>query len=407
MKKASYLTLLLALVGFLGFGQSYEVYTIGPSGTVLPNVSIFKLSNNGSWTLAQHLGDSDSSGTLSFNDSSSSVIHIAAYDCNGNLYTDSSFVSNPVGIDSVTMYLPCAYQIDCNANIIDSATGGTGTALIDLSYGQVSNFNVSYYWDFGDGNYTQTINNPAAYHTYASAGTYTWQCIRYVEDSVNGIWGFCNDTLTGTVTFGTPPSISCNAAYIVDTANSLLNTAVLWNTSTPTYNDPNFTTTYSWDFGDGNTSNLPFPTHTYTNIGMYQVCLSIYTTDGTDSCVSNYCDSLGMDANGNLMYKGQSTGFVLKVLDPNSISIHENPLDDFAIFPNPANDHITLSSENGSGNSEVKYVISDLSGRQLSLGTVNSNSEVTIDVSHYPSGMYLLHLSGKNTQKTMKIQIAH
>ena len=31
-----------------------------------------------------------------------------------------------------------------------------------------------------------------------------------------------------------------------------------------------------WNFGDGDTSNLLNPTHTYTNNGTYVVCLTIY-----------------------------------------------------------------------------------------------------------------------------------
>jgi len=38
--------------------------------------------------------------------------------------------------------------------------------------------------------------------------------------------------------------------------------------------------TYSWNFGDGGTSTIANPTHTYTQVGNYDVSLSVITTDG-------------------------------------------------------------------------------------------------------------------------------
>jgi hypothetical protein len=46
--------------------------------------------------------------------------------------------------------------------------------------------------------------------------------------------------------------------------------------------------TYSWTFGDGNTSTLQNPVHTYATDGSYTICLAI--TD-PNNCTSNSCDS--------------------------------------------------------------------------------------------------------------------
>lgn len=43
-----------------------------------------------------------------------------------------------------------------------------------------------------------------------------------------------------------------------------------------------------WDFGDGNTSTLQNPEHTYESQGVYQVCLTISTPDG--ACTDIFCD---------------------------------------------------------------------------------------------------------------------
>lgn len=47
--------------------------------------------------------------------------------------------------------------------------------------------------------------------------------------------------------------------------------------------------TYQWDFGDGNSSTLPNPQHTYATAGLYNVCLVITTADG---CSSTYCEQV-------------------------------------------------------------------------------------------------------------------
>ena len=57
-------------------------------------------------------------------------------------------------------------------------------------------------------------------------------------------------------------------------------------------------TTFSWSFGDGNTSTLLNPWHTYSSIGQYAVCLTM--TNGFLGCSSTYCDTIQVDtANSN------------------------------------------------------------------------------------------------------------
>jgi PKD repeat protein len=48
-------------------------------------------------------------------------------------------------------------------------------------------------------------------------------------------------------------------------------------------------TSYSWSFGDGNTSSQAKPSHTYQQAGAYNVCLNITTSLG---CRDSYCDTI-------------------------------------------------------------------------------------------------------------------
>lgn len=42
--------------------------------------------------------------------------------------------------------------------------------------------------------------------------------------------------------------------------------------------------TYLWEFGDGNTSNTPYPTHVYANGGAYNVTLTVLAVDKKGNC---------------------------------------------------------------------------------------------------------------------------
>lgn len=55
--------------------------------------------------------------------------------------------------------------------------------------------------------------------------------------------------------------------------------------------------TYLWDFGNGSTSNLPYPLYQYSGPGTYLTCLTITDNSG---CTSFTCDTLVIDANGTI-----------------------------------------------------------------------------------------------------------
>ena len=56
----------------------------------------------------------------------------------------------------------------------------------------------------------------------------------------------------------------------------------------------NYSVTWDWDLGDGNSSTQQNPTHTYANNGIYWVCVIVTYFDSTtiNTCTSFYCDSI-------------------------------------------------------------------------------------------------------------------
>ncbi|MFN5134593.1 MAG: PKD domain-containing protein [Chitinophagaceae bacterium] len=123
----------------------------------------------------------------------------------------------------------------------------------------------SWLWDFGDGN-TSTAANPV--HTFASLGIYT------VKLTVTN--GSCSHTSTQIINLVDPQP---DFTALTTTVCRKYEPVEFTNTST---NSPNIIL-YSWNFGDGNTSNQQNPQHIYQNAGSFNVTLS--TTD-INGCVN-------------------------------------------------------------------------------------------------------------------------
>lgn len=206
-----------------------------------------------------------------------------------------------------------------------------------------------------------------------------------------------HDTVSASCVPSGSGSGNCQAEFIVDTVNSFNGQVVLWNVSLA---NPLGQTTWLWDFGDGSFSNSPFPTHQYTQPGMYAVCLTVNTIDPSGAaCTSVYCDSLGVDANGNLIYKGQNTGFTLVVLDPSTIGQDENVLTELNVYPNPARSEVRF----GGLTQAADYRLLDTYGRLLQTGTVAAGE--TLNLPTLSQGVYLLDVvsDGKRAQVRLLI----
>ena len=80
-------------------------------------------------------------------------------------------------------------------------------------------------------------------------------------------------------------SYTQNGSTTIFTDNSFVAPANSWA------ND--YSLSWFWDFGDGNTSNLQNPTHNYSN-GTYMPCLTLTMFDSTvmNTCVSTTCDTV-------------------------------------------------------------------------------------------------------------------
>lgn len=295
---------------------------------------------------------------------------------------------NPGSVDScdATMYTYVyqnTLQVNCHAY---------GNAASYLGHRYPKNYS----WDFGDGN---SANNKTVTHTYAQAGTYTIALYMDSYDSINQTV-FCRDTAYTTITVAYNPPPSCNASYYVDTASSGGSNIFVYNNSTPSQNNPNYSVSYGWSFGDGDTSVLPYPSHTYASSGAYVVCLSIRVTDTNNlTCIDVFCDTIGIDSLGNVIYKNASTGFTLNVLDP-TIGVEEHALAKLTLYPNPASEWVELQGLTQS----AQWQVFSIGGEFVGTGKVSAEKP-KISLPNVKDGLYILNLIDDTSQKSFKLQI--
>ncbi len=85
--------------------------------------------------------------------------------------------------------------------------------------------------------------------------------------------------------FTSANSQNCQAQFMYFTSPGGSNSIQFIDSSWVNAGNPS----YSWFFGDGNTSAMSSPMHTYAQAGTYGVCLTISTTLG---CSSTFCDTI-------------------------------------------------------------------------------------------------------------------
>ncbi|WP_299368665.1 choice-of-anchor L domain-containing protein [Winogradskyella sp.] len=83
------------------------------------------------------------------------------------------------------------------------------------------------------------------------------------------------------------------------------------------------------------------------------------------------------------------------------LSIDENTIVDFDLYPNPANSLVTVEFNNV--NSDCILEIFDIQGKRLYSESINSTR--TIDISSFKAGMYFVKLSNNNVSKIEKLVV--
>lgn len=133
---------------------------------------------------------------------------------------------------------------------------------------------LSYTWNFGDGT---TSNSVSATHSYNAAGAYK------VTLQAENQYG-CVDTVSQVMS-----ATSAHPGFTINSKEQCLSGNEFDITNTTT--GPG-TVTYFWDFGDGSTSSLSNPKHSYSNAGDYSIRVSAYSGSG---CVDTISQNIIVD----------------------------------------------------------------------------------------------------------------
>lgn len=150
----------------------------------------------------------------------------------------------------------------------------SGCAPLGVQFTDQSTNNPTFWnWDLGNGQLS-TAQNPVG--IYSTPGTYT---ITLVVRNSNGTASITKTNYivanpSPVADFSTDKTIACQPAVIKFTDKSTPGAGSI--------------ASYAWDFGDGNTSNQASPTHSYTNLGFYNVNLTVTSTTGCSNSIGRY-----------------------------------------------------------------------------------------------------------------------
>lgn len=103
-------------------------------------------------------------------------------------------------------------------------------------------------------------------------------------------------------------------------------------------------------------------------------------------------------AGSSIWYDGPSK-IILQRFNNNPLGVPENSIDEFSVYPNPSDGFFTFNNNNGFS-SELPYLVTDVSGKIIQKGIINSEN-TEIDLSEAQSGIYFLN-SSNSTLKLLK-----
>ncbi|PWT98041.1 MAG: hypothetical protein C5B52_12765 [Bacteroidetes bacterium] len=206
-------------------------------------------------------------GTLNYtwdlgNGTTSNAINpTASYPADGNYTIKLTATSNLGCIDSVSKTVTLS-SLNTSFTSVDSACPGQPIDFTNTSSAGAP----SHTWDFGD--FTQS-GALSPIKSYGGVGTYIVKLVNH--------FATCTDSTTKTV-------------VITSTVSPIITSNTTASCKPPlTVNFQNNTSgaiSWSWNFGDGGTSNLQNPSHTYTSNGTFDVSLTVRTAGGCEGTIT-------------------------------------------------------------------------------------------------------------------------
>jgi PKD repeat protein len=227
-----------------------------------------------------------------------------------------------------------------------SASPTQGCGQTQVTFTNLSSSDAtSWSWSFPGGSPSSSTDmNPVV--LYSSVGTYS------VSLTATNAFGSNTKTKTNYITISGVPN--ANFSYSINGRTVSFN-----NTSSNS-------TSYSWNFGDGNTSNSTNPVHTYSNDGTYNIVLTAMNNCGNSNSSLNIsiqlnpvadftasptegCAPLSVSFVNQSSSNSTSWQWTFQGGTPNS-STTKNPV---VSFSSPGNYSVTLTATNSNGSHTV------------------------------------------------------
>ncbi len=135
-----------------------------------------------------------------------------------------------------------------------------------------------------------------------------------------------------------------------------------------------FALSYSWDFGDGNSSIDASPSYNYADTGAYTVCLTVTTFVQGQQVQCSSCQNVIISTNNTI----DSTA--------NLVNLNEIK---YSVFPNPFNDYLTIDIENNK--KDLSFELVNVNGVVL-IKDVLKPTNNTINTLKLEKGIYFVKI---------------
>ncbi len=232
----------------------------------------------------------------------------------------------------------------------------------DFSYG---NGEILFWvWDFGDGN-TSILQNPL--HEFEEDGEFEVTLTIITETCESEFTMELNVYESGTAGDSLMPLF---IPEVVEGGDSIY----FHNLSQGTITEE------MWDFGDGEYSFDHDPTHRFTG-GIHEVALSVWNEEESNTIVIEF----------NFENETKTSIEIIKTsFYPGGISsVSENITDKIKLYPNPANEYITINKL--SGNTNIN--IFDITGKNIYKQNNCYQKNKIINIQNFPKGIYFIYIN--------------
>jgi PKD repeat protein len=295
-----------------------------------------------------------------------------SYSANGTYFVQLLATAGAGSMCSDTSFKQVIVNSACSMGSSFSHTVNSSGWVNFSSVSNGTNSATIYKWYFGDGT---TGNGSTVAHQYLNGGAHLVKLSIY-----DPFHASCADSLIQSVNI-TGVSCTANSNFTLVPTN----VSQYWN-AIPAY--PWNVTAASWDWGDNSTGPQLYTSHQYSAAGTYSICLTVTVSCGSSSTT---CSSY-------LVYRSSAPANIINVnvvqpgLVPVGITQEKSDLLSCAIFPNPANEFMTIIMF-GVHAQEIEIDVYNVAGELLISETVavsHHQLQKTLRVNGLQNGVYFL-----------------